>query len=227
VTRSKTLLVVGCGAAKRDESVPARDLYTSTYFAKKREYAEVVGNDWRVLSAEHGLVDPYEVIEPYETSIDDLDEDELNKLAGDIGLSLIDLVGDELVAGQGFGEIVVLAGRRYLDPLRDRDTFAAGISETVTFPLQQDDLGGIGEQMAWLSKRVSRESAEQMKLVTDGGEQPSDGAYHIVCHSCDFEEIVGDDRALAAAKEELHQKRTEEPHDVEYAPIDGGASNGS
>ena len=36
---SKTLVVVGCGAAKRDEPTVAKDLYTSTYFQKKREFA--------------------------------------------------------------------------------------------------------------------------------------------------------------------------------------------
>lgn len=170
---SKTLVIVGCGAAKRDEAALARNLYTSTYFAKKREYAETIGDDWRILSAEHGLLDPYEKIEPYETSIDDLDGDELNRLAGNVGLSLIDQLGDGLAAGRGFDEIVVLAGRKYLDPLRERDAFAAGISEVVTFPLQQNDLAGIGEQMAWLSERISLENAEQTRLVTDGGERPS------------------------------------------------------
>lgn len=166
-------MIVGCGAAKRDEAALAKDLYTSTYFAKKREYAETIGDEWRILSAEHGLLDPYEEIEPYETSIDDLDEDELNRLAGDVGLELIDLTVEERVVGRSFDEIVVLAGRKYLDPLRERDAFAAGISEVVTFPLQQNDLAGIGEQMAWLAERVSLEGADQTRLVPDGGERPS------------------------------------------------------
>lgn len=50
-------------------------------------------------------------------------------------------------------------------------------------------------------------------------ERPTDKAYHVVCHSCDFEEVVEDDRVLAAAKEKLHQRLTEEPHKVEYTDI--------
>ncbi|MFD1601002.1 hypothetical protein ACFSBX_18875, partial [Halobellus rarus] len=67
-------------------------------------------------------------------------------------------------------EIIVLAGRSYLDPLREREAFSAGIDPTVTFPLQTNDLGGIGEQMGWLSERIAAESAEQTRLVADGGE---------------------------------------------------------
>ncbi|WP_144900870.1 DUF6884 domain-containing protein [Halobellus captivus] len=166
---SKKLVIVGCGAAKRDEPTPASDLYTSTYFAKKREYAETIGDAWLVLSAEHGLIAPDRVIDPYETNIDDLDEDELDVLAHEVGMSLIDWIANEIGKGVDVEEIVVLAGRRYIDPLHEREAFSAGIDPTVTFPLQTNDLGGIGEQMGWLSERVDVERAEHSRLVTDGG----------------------------------------------------------
>ncbi|MFD1601008.1 DUF6884 domain-containing protein [Halobellus rarus] len=167
---SKTLVLVGCGAAKRDEPTRAADLYTSTYFAKKREYAETIGDAWLILSAEHGLIAPERVIDPYETSIDDLDDGALDVHAHDVGLSLIDWTTNEIAKGFDVEEIVVLAGRRYVDPLRERDAFSAGINPPVTFPLQTNDLGGIGEQMSWLAERVEAVSAEQSSLVTDGGE---------------------------------------------------------
>lgn len=49
--------------------------------------------------------------------------------------------------------------------------------------------------------------------------------YHVVCHECDHEELVEDDRVLAAASEILHGKRT--GHAVEYEEIDGGDPGGS
>jgi len=152
----KTLVIVGCGAAKQDSPAPARDLYTSTYFQKKREYAEVVGDEWAILSAEHGLVIPDEELEPYETSIDDLGDEELDQLAHEVGMDLIDWVHWELTqySQSEVDRIVVLAGKRYIEPLRSRETFHAGIEEEVVFPLQQNDLGGIGEQMGWLKERV-------------------------------------------------------------------------
>jgi hypothetical protein len=158
-------VLVGCGAAKRDERSAARDLYTSTYFAKKRAYAETVGDEWAILSAEHGLVEPTEELDPYETHIDDLDADALDRLAHKIGMELIHWLG---VTEPG-DEIVVLAGRSYVDPLCERETFHAGIAPRVTFPFQELAPGGIGEQMSWLGDRVDAANAEQQRLV--GGEQ--------------------------------------------------------
>ncbi|WP_435065935.1 DUF6884 domain-containing protein [Halobaculum sp. EA56] len=158
-------VLVGCGAAKRDERSEARELYTSTYFAKKREYAETVGDEWAILSAEHGLVEPDDELDPYETHIDDLNGDALDELAHKVGLELIEWLG----ATDPADEIVVLAGRSYVDPLRERETFHAGIDPAVSFPFEQLDLGGIGEQMSWLGERVDAATAEQQRLVTDGG----------------------------------------------------------
>lgn len=62
----------------------ARDLYTSTYFGAKREFAEVVSSGarkasgWGILSAEHAVIEPWKEIEPYDTTIDDLGADPTN-----------------------------------------------------------------------------------------------------------------------------------------------------
>lgn len=60
------VVLVGCVKSKLDGPAPARDLYTSALFRKERAYAEAVGVPWYVLSAEHGLVEPAQEIEPYE-----------------------------------------------------------------------------------------------------------------------------------------------------------------
>ncbi len=105
-----TLVLVGCGKAKRDPDDPAdlhaaavgpgepmsdlpgadtgpawraEDLYTSTYFAAKRDFAETVtawasdygAGPWAILSAEHGVVPHWRKLKPYDTSIDDLGDD--------------------------------------------------------------------------------------------------------------------------------------------------------
>ena len=80
-TRGRFVLV-GCGAAKAPETVEARDLYTSSYFAVKRQYAEAAvqwagtadrrANSWGILSAEHAVLMPRMEVEPYDTTIDDL-----------------------------------------------------------------------------------------------------------------------------------------------------------
>ena len=166
---TKTLVVVGCGAAKRDEITEAGKLYTSTYFSKKREFAQTRGDDWAILSAEHGLIKPTTEIPPYDTTISDLGGDGLDELAHSVGMDLINWVADHKADGSDV-ELIVLAGKSYIEPMRERETFAAGIDERVSYPLQENDLGGIGEQMAWLADRVEALSHEQSKLITDGGQ---------------------------------------------------------
>jgi hypothetical protein len=80
-TRGRFVLI-GCGAAKASESVEARELYTSSYFAVKRQYAEAAvqwagtadrrANSWAILSAEHAVLPPRMEVDPYDTTIGDL-----------------------------------------------------------------------------------------------------------------------------------------------------------
>ncbi len=60
------VVLVGCVRGKLDHASPAKDLYTSPLFRKERRYAEASGRPWFILSAEHGLVAPDDVLEPYE-----------------------------------------------------------------------------------------------------------------------------------------------------------------
>jgi len=166
---TERFVIVGCGAAKQTGGRwPAKNLYTSTYFEKKREYAETHGDQWAILSAKHGLVWPGQKLRPYETSINDLGDDALDELAHEVGMDLIDWVAWEQADGAEVDEIVVLAGKKYIDLLRERETFHAGVPANAVFPLQRNDLGGIGEQMSWLNDRV--QATQQTTLVqADGG----------------------------------------------------------
>jgi hypothetical protein len=62
--------LVSCVKTKRDEPAVPKELYTSDYFRKMRSYAEQAHDEWWILSAKHGLVDPDgEPIEPYEKTL--------------------------------------------------------------------------------------------------------------------------------------------------------------
>lgn len=155
----KTIAIVSCGSKKADEETAAGFLYTSTHFQFKRRWAELYSDGWLILSAEHGLVEPIKRLEPYDTSIRDLDEDELAAWVADIEQSLWyrsnshegiacgnDVAWDDLP--EDFTpnyEFVLLAGRAYLDPL------ATFFEETFPAPAYQPLTGmRIGEQNAWL-----------------------------------------------------------------------------
>ena len=74
--------MIGCDQQKQetDEPVPAKDLYTSPYFSCKRRYAEAISKpgedapDGTILSAEYAIRWPHIKIEPYDTTIEDLEE---------------------------------------------------------------------------------------------------------------------------------------------------------
>jgi hypothetical protein len=75
---ANTLIVVPCGARKiwRDQpwrgAVTARDAYTSDLFRTNRDYAQMFGERWVVLSAKYGFIDPdFEIPGPYECTFND------------------------------------------------------------------------------------------------------------------------------------------------------------
>lgn len=69
------LVLVTCGASKRDEPMAAADLYTGTYYRLCLEYGlSLAGggrNRVRILSAKHGLLPLDRITAPYEVTIGD------------------------------------------------------------------------------------------------------------------------------------------------------------
>ena len=118
--------LVSCVKSKSAAPATARDLYTSPLFRGLRRYAEKNADTWFVLSAQHGLIPPAQVLEPYERT--------LNRLGKAERLQWATLVQRQLLEVLPLGaEVVILAGVRYRENLvpflRDR-----GFS--VTIPLE-------------------------------------------------------------------------------------------
>jgi len=62
--------LVSCVKSKKDEPATPKALYTSDYFQKMRAYAEQHHDDWWILSAKHGLLDPDgDPIKPYDETL--------------------------------------------------------------------------------------------------------------------------------------------------------------
>lgn len=149
------LAIIGCGDAKVDESAKARNLYSSNYFGLKEEYGDHFADDIAILSAEHGIVDGDEVLEPYDTHISDRDSSELIREVAD------DLRAPETDHTE-YDEVILLLSKDYYRLYRDAVAFdrsrgpTPSICETTSFTnvLGDADLGGIGEQMGWLRQAV-------------------------------------------------------------------------
>ncbi len=131
--------LISCCGLKLQEPAPAEQLYQSTLFKKNLAYAKQIADQVFILSAELGLVQLDQVIEPYDFT--------LTKQSKQFKLIWSEFVAEqlELVVPAG-AELTILAGRSYRDhllPFLD--------SYTVQVPLAGM---GIGEQLSWLTKEV-------------------------------------------------------------------------
>ena len=107
------LVLVGCVKEKLDRPAAARDLYISPLFAKERAYAERSGAPWFILSAEHGLVAPDELLAPYDLRLSTTPIEYRRAWGARVVKRLVQAVGslDGTV-------IEVHAGSAYANPIR-------------------------------------------------------------------------------------------------------------
>ena len=132
------LCFVSCVAQKLPRSAPAKDLYTSPLFRKARGFVEAQGWPWFILSAKYGLVDPEQVIEPYEKTLNTMGVAERRDWAEGCRRALEPHLA-------GVKSVAFLAGNKYREflapALRNR-----GIE--VHVPMARLP---IGKQLAWLN----------------------------------------------------------------------------
>ena len=135
------LCLVSCVAKKLSRSVPAKDLYTSDLFRKMRTLVEIQGWPWFILSAKYGLVDPEQVIAPYEKTLNTMGVAERRDWAE----RCLGALEPHLA---GVQSVVFLAGAKYREVLvpvlLDR-----GIE--VRVPMARLP---IGKQLAWLDRAI-------------------------------------------------------------------------
>lgn len=135
---TKTILaLVGCGESKQEQPAEAKTLYTSSYFHKKRRWAEGC-DEWRILSAEYGLLHPTEIIDPYDTVLSERSKASVREWAEMVASDLKPLLAEVDV-------VVILAGMDYFMPI-------ASLLREADVEVQRPFQGKrIGEQMQWLT----------------------------------------------------------------------------
>ena len=137
---SSRVALVSCVKSKQPRRARAADLYISTLFKGLRAYAESVADEWYILSAEHGLLRPDQVVEPYEKTLNSASAGERRMWAERVQQDLVAI----LPPGS---EIVMLAGQRYREYLVP---FLRSRGFTVEIPLEGLPLG---KQLQWLKSR--------------------------------------------------------------------------
>lgn len=138
------LVLVSCVGKKASAPCTAATLYQSDWFKKARRYAEQYGDEWRILSAGHGLVHPYQELAPYDVSMGDLDAQERREWAAS--------VLDDLRWGRPplkrADHVEILAGVKYREHLVP-ELKRQGVK--VTVPMEGL---GIGQQKQWLNRHT-------------------------------------------------------------------------
>lgn len=142
-----TIALVACAKRKLARPAAARELYASPLFSLVRDHVEQSYRRWQIVSAGHGLVDPTDVLEPYDLSLTELTAAE-QAAWGRRGAS-------QLIATHGAAaRFDVYAGARYRRHLVPHLRRAGA---AVVVPLARLR---IGQQLAWL---------RQLALTRRGG----------------------------------------------------------
>ena len=126
---------------KRSNIASAKDLYLSHWFIKARNFVEARDRPWFILSAEHGLVAPDELLEPYEKSLNTMSVSDRRDWAEKV----ISQMSEKMPKAQS---VVFLAGRRYREFLEDHLR-----NQGVFVEVPMEGLR-IGEQLAWLGAQT-------------------------------------------------------------------------
>ena len=136
----KKIVLISCGKEKLGQRAEASKMYTGGLFTKSLKYAEkkLNPNKLFILSAKYGLLKPYEMIEPYDITLNNMRVAEKRLWADKV---LQQLRTQTNLNGDYF---VFLAGKNYRDLL---------ISHIMHYCVPMEGLP-IGKQLAWLNRQV-------------------------------------------------------------------------
>jgi hypothetical protein len=137
-------IVLGCVKRKRSGSHPARDLYDSPLWRRRRDYAEESGLPWFIFSAKHGLLVPDQIIENYDRRLEQLPPAGRAAMGQAAAAELERRVGN--LAGR---TIEVHAGRAYVRALEPAIAARKGVVRT---PLAGEALG---LQLRWYREHAA------------------------------------------------------------------------
>lgn len=149
----KTVVLIGCSGPKLDRAAPARDLYTSALFKKCVAYAEALGAEWAVLSAKHGLVQPDQVLAPYDCTFKGWSKGQLEDWGRKANLAISERWPFKPT------DFVFLGGEKYAFALHNYGTVYPG-SPTGSYlpPIEAKEplrFMQIGQRLAWLNAEIA------------------------------------------------------------------------
>lgn len=136
--------LVGCAKSKDGSARPARELYASRLFRSSLLYAERTTDETYIVSAFHGLVQPDDILAPYDHALSETGK--RARLAW--GVRVVDALAARLPGL--LPELVILAGHAYAFPIQ---SYAKVRGWTTDTPLARL---AVGERLAWLKRELTR-----------------------------------------------------------------------
>ena len=138
LSHPKRFCLVSCSADKIATRAKAKDLYASALFKKSREWAELAGGNWYILSAKHALVAPETPISPYDKSLKEATKQERERWGRAVTFKLRTVVRPKDI-------VFLLAGGTYSDAIR------GGLIESGCRLVQPLQGMSIGRRLRWLN----------------------------------------------------------------------------
>lgn len=133
------IVLISCVSMKLDKKAKAEDLYVSPLFKMNLAYAKLLKpQKIYILSAEYGLVDLEDEIEPYDKTLNTMKAGEVK----DWALHVIEQMQGKISFQND--EIIFLAGERYRK-------FLVPLCRNASVPLQGL---GIGRQLQFLKRKL-------------------------------------------------------------------------
>jgi hypothetical protein len=133
----RRIALVSCVKSKRTSQAPGGELYISPLFKGFRAYAKANADEWYILSAKYGVLNPQQVVEPYELTLNNMPKEERRVWGTRVREQLREILPPH-------AEVVLLAGARYREEI---EPFLREHGHAVEIPL----LGlPMGRQLAWL-----------------------------------------------------------------------------
>ena len=131
-----TVGLVSCSARKGPKITEAQQLYQGDLFKKSMAWAKKHCDTWAILSAKLGLIQPDEVVEPYDVTMKSKGVDERKGWALGVNTQCYLTYGEET-------HYVLLCGELYRLPFEEFNT------RDLPFEVPMKGLG-LGEQKKWL-----------------------------------------------------------------------------
>ncbi len=135
--------LISCVSKKCHSETFAKELYTSALFTKSRQYVERNCDTWFILSAKYGLVEPNEIIEPYNETLNSKTKYDREEWAKKVWKTLC-------LRLKPNDQVTILAGDKYREKL-----IPLLIEYGCKIHIPMKGLG-IGSQLKWLSRELSQ-----------------------------------------------------------------------